>query len=60
MSPMGPVTIVEPEQTQREVKALLDELGMTLDQLRAEAATGRFRSEDAALAWFAISGVVGD
>lgn len=60
MSPMAPVTVVEPEQTRRDVQALLDDLGMTLDELRAEAAAGRFRSEDAALAWFAISGVVGD
>lgn len=57
---MAPVVVVKPDETAREVRALLAELGMTLEELRAEAADGHFRSEDAALAWFAISGVVDD
>lgn len=55
---MAPVKVMTPEETQRDVDDLLEDLGMTLDDLREEARTGTFRSEDAALAWFAISGLV--
>jgi hypothetical protein len=54
----APIKVVGTEQTRRDINALLDELGMTLDELREEARTGGFRSEDAALAWFAISSLV--
>lgn len=57
---MSTVTVFEPteEQNDAAVRELLDELGMTLEELRAEADAHRFRSEEAALAWFAISSVV--
>lgn len=60
MTPVGAVKVVTPEENRSDIDALLHELGMTLDELREEARTGTFRSEDAALAWFAISAFVGD
>ncbi len=58
MTPVAPVKVVTAEENRRDIDALLEELGMTLDELREEARTGVFRSEDAALAWFAISAFV--
>lgn len=60
MSSVAPMKVVTGEETRRDVEALLAELGMTLDELREEARRGAFRSEDAALAWFAISSLVGE
>lgn len=49
------VDVLTPEEVDQAVEATLQRLGMTLDDLRAEAERGAFRSERARLTWFMIS-----
>lgn len=55
MSPVTMVTTVGRREAERAVRAWLDEMHLTMEELRAEAAEGDFRSEEAELAWFLIS-----
>lgn len=49
------VIVSSEEDTRRAVRRGLEELGMTWDELAAEAKTGRFSSEHACLTWMALS-----
>ena len=49
------VIISSEEDTRRAVRRGLEKLGMTWDELAAEAKTGRFSSERACLTWMALS-----
>ena len=51
------VTTLDKDDARAAAEKWLEELGMTLEELRAEAEEGEFRSEEASLAWFTISGL---
>jgi hypothetical protein len=52
--PPPQVEIASPEEMRAAIKAALDELGLTLDDLRRQAESGRFQSERARLTWLVI------
>jgi hypothetical protein len=49
------VIISSEEDTRMAVRRGLEDLGMSWDELAAEAKTGRFSSEHACLTWMALS-----
>jgi len=49
------VEVASLQDLDQAINDALTELGMTLDELRAEAERGEFRSEDAWLTWFMIA-----
>jgi hypothetical protein len=52
--PQGTIDLVTPKQLKRTFKANLRELGVTLDELRAQAESGRFKSERHRALWLAM------
>ncbi len=54
MTPQQEVDIVTEEEIAEAVKRALDTLGLTIDDLKAQAQNGQFQSERARLTWFAI------
>jgi glutamate/tyrosine decarboxylase-like PLP-dependent enzyme len=52
------VEIASSEEVHRSVERALASLGMSLDELRRQAAQGRFSSNRARLVWMAIHAVV--
>ncbi len=49
------VEVADEEDIEAAIAKVLGDAGITLDELKADARSGRFRSEDARLAWFVIS-----
>lgn len=47
------------DELDEAVQKMLSSIGASLDELREEAKTGKFRSEEARLTWTAIRGIVG-
>lgn len=47
--------VLTPQEVDQAVTTTLAKLGMTFDELEAEAQRGEFRSEQARLTWFMIS-----
>jgi hypothetical protein len=54
MTPQQEVDIVTEQEIAEAVRRALDTLGLTMDDLKKQAQTGRFQSERARLTWFAI------
>lgn len=54
MSPETLVDIATSEEIQTAVTNALDDLGLTFEELRQQAESGRFGSEKARMVWFAI------
>lgn len=48
------------EDVQEAIRLALTEAGLTLEELQAQAHSGRFSSEDARMAWWAVSPFVND
>lgn len=48
------VTVITPEENAREIQVELDELGITYEELVAEAETEDFSTEQARRLWFMI------
>jgi hypothetical protein len=49
------VDVLTPAEVDEAVEATLAALGMTYDELAAEAARGEFRSEQARLTWLMVA-----
>lgn len=54
MTPQQDVDLVTKEELESGVRRVLDRLNLSRDDLREQAATGRFSSERARLTWLAI------
>lgn len=54
------VYLVDEEEVRAEIARVLEEAGVTLEELREQAEASRFRDESARLAWFVVSPFVAD
>lgn len=54
MSPHDVVDVVTPRQIKRTIRGHLKDLGLSVEELRDQAKTGRFESEKARALWLAI------
>ena len=52
------VQVADEEDVRAAIDLVLSDAGVALSDLRAQAAVGRFSSEECRLAWFAISSFV--